>query len=52
MSGFGGSPEYWTQAEQAANFIARVREYLLQDVETSSHSVECPIIVLSGVPFE
>ncbi len=46
MSGFGGSPEYWTQAEQATNFISRVQAYLLQDVETSSHSVECPIIVV------
>ena len=46
MSGFGGSAEYWTQAEQASNFVSRVHAYLSQDVAKASKSVACPIIVI------
>jgi hypothetical protein len=46
MSRFGGSAEYWAQAEQASNFVTRVRAFLLQNVAASSQSVECPIIVI------
>ena len=46
MSGFGGTPDYWIQAEQAPNFVSRVQAYLSQDVETSGQSVACPIIVI------
>ena len=46
MSGFGGSAEYWSQAEQASNFVSRVHAYLSQDVTRSSKSVACPIVVI------
>ena len=46
MSGFGGSAEYWTQAEKAPNFVSRVHAYLSQDVTKSGQSVVCPIIVI------
>src|SRR5665213_2288205 len=46
MSGFGETAEYWTQAEQASNFVPRVHAYLSQDVAKASESVACPIMVI------
>jgi hypothetical protein len=46
MSRFGGSAEYWAQAEQASNFLPRVHTYLSQDAAAASQSVACPIIVI------
>jgi len=46
MSGFGGSAEFWTQAQQAPNFVSRVHAYLSQNVATSGQPVVCPIIVI------
>jgi hypothetical protein len=47
ISRFGGDEQYWDRAQQAPNFLPRVRAYLTQDACATAAHVQAPILAIT-----